>query len=439
MPGRASYYVRLWTPAAKLVQRLRGNGRIDSSQAATPRGSGHDVSAMGPQDPGVPPDPGQPVEAGGHGATLVSALEVGPGLETEPVVDYPLVQEDLAAGAVPIGKRLRDRRTQASIIVPVLVLLLFVVALPGFQFDVLIDYVLSANPAWLLLAFAVYYVGFPLRGYRWSILLRGIGARVGVRDATEIIFVSWLVNSVVPAKLGDVYRAWLLKINFPVSLSATFGTIFIERVFDLVAIVVLGLAAAFWSFRDGLSDTVRVIMGIGVVVVLGLAVALFTLRNFGQRLVHRLPLPARIVLLYERFEEGVFSVDRRQVPLVGLLTALIWTTEALRLLFVVDALGFDISLGISGAFFVALVASLLTAVPFTPAGLGIVEAGIVGLLTVIYHADPTEAAAIALVDRAISVLSVVILGFIAYLLSPKVKGPGSAVEPQGPTLGSSQR
>ena len=401
---------------------------------------------MGPQDPGVPPDPGQPAEAAGHAAPLVSALEVGPGLETEAVVDYPLVQEDLAAGAVPIGKRLRDRRTQASIIVPVLVLLLFVVALPGFQFDVLIDYVLSANPAWLLVAFAVYYVGFPLRGYRWSILLRGIGARVGVRDSTEIIFVSWLVNSVVPAKLGDVYRAWLLKINFPVSLSATFGTIFIERVFDLVTIVVLGSAAAFWSFRDGLSDTVRVIMGIGVVVVLGLALALFTLRNFGQRLDHRLPLPARIVLLYERFEEGVFSVDRRQVPLVGLLTALIWTTEALRLLFVVDALGFDISLGISGAFFVALVASLLTAVPFTPAGLGIVEAGIVGLLTVIYHADPTEAAAIALVDRAISVLSVVILGFIAYLLSPKVKGRGSAVEPQGPTVepqgptvGSSQR
>ena len=68
------------------------------------------------------------------------------------------------------------------------------------------------------------------------------------------------------------------------------------------------------------------------------------------------------------------------------------------------------------------VASLLTAVPFTPAGLGIVEAGVVGLLTVVYQADPNEAAAIALVDRAISVLSVIVLGFIAYLLSPKTKG-----------------
>ena len=86
--------------------------------------------------------------------------------------------------------------------------------------------------------------------------------------------------------------------------------------------------------------------------------------------------------LYERFEVGVFSMDRRTMPIVAFLTVLIWTTEALRLMFVVEAMGFDISLGISGAFFVALVASLLTAVPFTPAGLGIVEAGIVGLLTV---------------------------------------------------------
>jgi hypothetical protein len=334
----------------------------------------------------------------------------------------PLVQDDLSEGAVPLTARLRDRRTQASIFVPVLVLLLFIVALPGFELDTLVDHILTADPAWLLAAFIVYYIGFPVRGYRWSLLLRGIGARVSVRDSTEIIFVSWLVNSLVPAKLGEVYRAWLLKINFPVSLSATFGTIFIERMFDIFAIVILGLGAAFWSFRTGLDETVRAIMFLGIVVVIVIAIGLFTLRSFGRRLIERLPLPDRMTELYEHFEEGVFSMDRRTMPMIAFLTLIIWTTEAFRLLFVTYALGFEISLGISGAFFVALVASLLTAVPFTPAGLGIVEAGIVGLLVGVYGADPNEAAAIALVDRAISVLSVVILGFIAYLLSPKTKG-----------------
>ncbi|CAN5582377.1 lysylphosphatidylglycerol synthase transmembrane domain-containing protein [soil metagenome] len=334
----------------------------------------------------------------------------------------PIATEEEPGEAISIAGRLRDRRTQASILVPVIVLLLFALALPGFQLDELVSSVLGADPVWLLVAFGIYYIGFPLRGLRWSILLRGIGVRIRVRDATEIIFISWLVNSVVPAKLGDVYRAWLLKANFPASLSATFGTVFIERVFDLFAIVILGLGAAFWSFRDGLSDTIRIIFGLGAAVVALLAVALFSLRNFGRRILVRLPFPQRVVELYDRFEEGVFSVDRRSIPLIAGLTAAIWATEALRLLLVVEALGFEVSLGISGAFFVALVASLLTAVPFTPAGLGIVEAGIVGLLTVIYHVTPTEAAAIALVDRAISVLSVIALGFLAYILSPKTKG-----------------
>jgi len=347
----------------------------------------------------------------------------------------PLLEDDLSEGAVPITARLRDRRTQLSILVPVIVLLLFVAALPGFQLDTLIDHVLTADPWWLLAAFIVYYLGFPMRGYRWSLLLRGIGAKVRVRDSTEIIFVSWLVNSVVPAKLGEVYRAWLLKINYPVSLSATFGTIFVERLFDIFAIVILGLGAAFWSFRDGLDPTVRAIMLLGLGVAIAIAIALFTLRNFGSRLVERLPLPERAKELYGRFEEGVFSMDRRTMPMISLLTVLIWTTEAFRLLFVTYALGFDISLGISGAFFVALVASLLTAVPFTPAGLGIVEAGIVGLLTVVYQADPNEAAAIALVDRAISVLSVIALGFIAYLLSPKTKGGARTATEQPQTPG----
>lgn len=360
---------------------------------------------------------------------LEATPDVGDGSEQN-----PLLRADLSEGAVPLTQRLRDRRTQASIIVPVVVLLLFALALPGFELDTLVAYVLGADPAWLLAAFVIYYLGFPLRGYRWSVLLRGIGAKVGVRDSTEIIFVSWLVNSVVPAKLGEVYRAWLLKVNFPVSLSATFGTIFIERIFDIFAIVILGLGAAFWSFRSGLDETVRAVMAVGIIVVVSLAVALFTLRSFGRRLVERLPLPLRLKEVYERFEEGVFSADRRSLPLVGTLTVLIWTTEALRLLFVVEALGFDISLGISGAFFVALVASLLTAVPFTPAGLGIVEAGIVGLLTVVYQADPNEAAAIAVVDRAISVLSVIVLGFIAYLLSDKTKGGRSEVD-DDPSMG----
>ncbi len=343
--------------------------------------------------------------------------------------DAPAPANDAPADAaqreqLSLARRLRDPRTIVSIVVPIVLLLLLAFNLRGLNLAQLADTVLGASPLLLLGAFAIYYLGFPLRGYRWLILLRSAGTRISLRDSTEIIFISWLVNCLVPAKLGDVYRAWLLKANFTVSLSRTFGTVFIERIFDLFAIAILGLGAAFWSFRGNLPTAVQVVMAMGLAVLLLLSVGLYTVRNLGRRALIRLPLPRKdkLLELYDKFEEGVFAINPRQVPWLAIITALIWATEAIRLLLVIEALNFrDVHLGISGAFFVALSASLLTAIPLTPAGLGIVELGVVGILTVIYGVDQTNAVAITLVDRAISVFSIWITGGLIYALSAKTK------------------
>ena len=330
-----------------------------------------------------------------------------------------------------LAHRLRQPKTIVSLVLPIVLLALFARALPGFELDKLPAKIAAANPWLLLAAFAIFYVGFPLRGYRWSVLLRQSGFGIRVKDATEIIFLSWLVNCLVPAKLGDVYRAWLLKINSTVSLSRTFGTVFIERVLDLFAIATLALAAGFVSFRSGLPADVQIVFAIGVVFLLLLAGALLTMRNFGRRIITRLPLPHRVLELYDKFEEGVFSsIGLRHLPRLVILTGLIWATEAMRLYLVVQAFNLPgVHLGISGAFFVALAGSLLTAVPLTPAGIGIVEAGVVGLLTIVYGVAPNDALAITIVDRAISVLSIIALGSIAYAISGKRRGTGVAAVP----------
>ena len=335
-------------------------------------------------------------------------------------------EQEVSEEQLSLARRLRQPRTIASLVVPLIVLVLVLVNLPGFKLDRLPGLVLNANGALLAAAFVVYYMGFPLRGERWALLLRGTGLRIGMRDATEIIFLSWLVNCLVPAKLGDVYRAWLLKINSSASLSRTFGTIFLERILDLFAISILGLAAGFWSFRTGLPTEIQVVFGIAVAVVVILAAALLSLRNFGRRILVRLPVPHRILEYYDRFEEGVFgSIGLRGMPPLLILTGLIWVTEGLRLYLVIQALHLpDVQLGISGAFFVALIGSLLTAVPLSPAGLGIVEAGLVSVLTTAYGVPVTEATTIALLDRAISVLSIIVLGSIAYAFSSKRRGAG---------------
>ena len=80
--------------------------------------------------------------------------------------------------------------------------------------------------------------------------------------------------------------------------------------------------------------------------------------------------------------------------------------------------------GLSGAVFVARIGSRLTAVPLSPAGLGVVELGVVGVLVTAYGIPLQEATTIALVDRAISVFSIILLGLVAYAASSLRRGRG---------------
>ncbi|HEX7613036.1 MAG TPA: flippase-like domain-containing protein, partial [Candidatus Limnocylindrales bacterium] len=69
-----------------------------------------------------------------------------------------------------------------------------------------------------------------------------------------------------------------------------------------------------------------------------------------------------------------------------------------------------------------------TAIPLTPGGLGLVEGGMIGVLAGVFKASQGHAAAIVLVDRAISVFSIILLGSIAYVISSKPRGGGMEVQ-----------
>ena len=82
------------------------------------------------------------------------------------------------------------------------------------------------------------------------------------------------------------------------------------------------------------------------------------------------------------------------------------------------ALAIGAPLSIGGAIVVALVGSLLTTIPFTPAGVGFSETGMLLALTQL-GLDPTAAGAVALLNRAINYWSIVLFGAILYIFSDK--------------------
>lgn len=324
-----------------------------------------------------------------------------------------------AEGRISLGRRLLDWKTLASIAFAFVVLVLAFRTL-GVNFGRTWELITRANLGFLALAFAAYYLTFPIRGFRWWYVLRRVGTHVPYRAATEILFLSWFVNCVVPAKLGDIYRAYLLRGNTDASGSRTVGTIFIERVADIIVIFGLAMAAGYWSFRGRARPEIDAIFLVGLVLAVALVVLVVGLRIWGAALARF--LPERIGELWQRFHEGsTRALTPSALPVILVATGTIWLLEGARLYFVIRALDMpDVGLGISASVFVALVAALLTAMPLTPAGIGFVEAGIAGALLV-YGVQQDSAAAVALTDRGISILTVIVIGGIFYLLSPKVR------------------
>ncbi len=329
-------------------------------------------------------------------------------------------EESIPEREVSLARRLLNVRTIGSIAFGlVLVFLLFRVIL-NVDFGRTFDIMRTAN-VWMLLAgLFAYYLTFPLRSLRWNLILRRVGTDVPYRAASEILFLSWFVNCVVPAKLGDLYRAYLLRGNYGASVSRTVGTIFIERVTDIVVIFALALAAGFWSFRGRNNPQVDALFLAGFVFAVVLVLLVVALRYQGRQLTR--VLPERVADFYERFHEGSTGALTPRVLLpVGAITAMVWLLEGARVYFVIHALVLpDMDLGISSSIFVALAASLLTAIPLTPAGIGFVQAGIVGALHL--YGVPAEAGtAVALTDFVLSTLSVIVLGGALYAFSPMIR------------------
>ncbi len=331
----------------------------------------------------------------------------------------PNGSEERVAAEVSLARRVLNVRTIGSLIFAIVLIALLVRAV-GANLDETLATIARANPLLLVAAFVAYYLTFPLRGFRWNYILGRVGTHVPYAAATEILFLSWFVNCVVPAKLGDVYRAYLLKANFRASISRSLGTVFIERIADIVVIFGLALAAGFWSFRGRNRPEVDALFLAGFAFAVVLVLLVIGLRFFGLHLTRF--LPARVADLYERFHEGsTGALTTRSIPLIIGVTGLIWLLEGVRLYFVIHALNLSgIGLGISSSVFVALGAALLTAIPLTPGGMGFVQAGVVGLLG-IYGVKTEFGLAVAAVDWGVSILSLIIIGGIFYALSGKVR------------------
>ena len=255
---------------------------------------------------------------------------------------------------------------------------------------------------WFALAMVVHYTTFYFRGARWRMLLANAARCDGEPFVSRhplyygrIILMSWFANSVTFFRMGDAFRAYAYADDSKSSFPRTVGTVLADRLVDMSVVgTLMGLGILMLLIGGQVNPPL-----ILVVVAVGL-IALIAAERWVAPL-----LPHRLEQLYERFHAGAIgSLDK--LPWVFALGVLGWLAEVGRLFCVVQALGVSVALGL--VVFVPMANGLLSSVPLTPGGVGIVETGVSGLLQLELTVE--LALAVALLDRTISYLSIIATG-----------------------------
>lgn len=284
----------------------------------------------------------------------------------------------------------------------------------GFDFRPVADiFTQRSNHLWIILTLLAGIVANVLRAFRWRMLLHGAEIRLGRRRAVELVFISYLINSITP-RLGELTRALLVRRGNSKVSARAFGTIIIEKIADVACLLIVVLTAVVfrWSDTVGLmsrtfdrmqaalpSYTLYII--IGAVLCLAVGLTLPRIRHFRSLLCN--------------LWQGISAIVHLQRPwaFVGLCAG-IWGCNFLQLALLLPCFAELSHLSWLDAFHVFAAASIGVLLP-TPSGAGPWHFMIVKTLTAAHQVPAATAKSIALVSHGLKTALVMLLGLLAYV------------------------
>jgi uncharacterized protein (TIRG00374 family) len=297
-------------------------------------------------------------------------------------------------------------------------------ALRGLHLEAVWQALRTANYWWLIPGVAVYFVGVWARAWRWHYLLRPLKA-ISTAKMFPVVTIGYMGNNIYPARAGEVLRAYVLKREEGVPVSASLATILIERIFDGVVMLMfvffnLG-ALARLTGDSGLAGSIQAVALWGTAAfsaALGafLLAALFphqSLSLYHRWVAPRLPerLRERVSTLVVSFWTGLEALrSPRNILMVFVTSIVIWLLETGKYWLVMHA--FDFS-GYTGGFFGLMlmngIVNLATTIPSAPGYVGTFDTPGIAVLTA-YGVDPAIAAGYTLTLHAALWLPITLLG-----------------------------
>jgi len=300
-----------------------------------------------------------------------------------------------------------------AIVGAVISVVAIVVVVRGVDLQRTADVLGRADLRWIAFAALLSSLDLSFRALRWQRLLRPI-ARVRYPPMLGYLLIGYLANNILPARLGELVRSHYLGDREGISRASALGTVVVERVVDLVAVVAIASAALLvLSVRGVVASAVYVGAGVAglFLVILGLGIV-----------AHRLPGADRARAFAERWPrvrelasslQGGLQVAGRPRTLVEALlcSAAAWTCSILAFAAIGQAIGIQLAIG--QAALIGSGVALASAVPAGPSNLGTFELAAVEIGKAI--GVPAETAfALALLTHATILVVTSVGGAVAF-------------------------
>lgn len=320
-------------------------------------------------------------------------------------------------------------------------------AFKNVPFNELWNYFKIIDYIWIFPAFVLLFAAYILKAFRWQIIVSS-SHKISFKSAYHTLMIGFMINCVFPARAGEVARPVVLQKKDQVPFSTGLAAVAAERFFDLLFLLVFfvavlanieidpGFEIKFKDIvlnKDTLESLFKGMVKISILLISGIIfISNKKARNLLAGLIKSFPIilfflnreikeKIRIKICYPLINalESIASgfILMKSPPKIGYcigLSIVIWTLNALS--FYVFSKGCPgVSLSFIEMSAVMILICIFIALPSVPGFWGLWEAGGVFAMS-LFAVSQKDAAGFTLVNHAIQVFPVIVLGGISAMV-----------------------
>lgn len=279
----------------------------------------------------------------------------------------------------------------------------------------------EANVWWIVAAIALTILAHLSRAARWNMLIKPLGYEPKLLNSFYALMFGYAANTLVP-RMGEVSRCILLNRSEKVPISKLFGTVVVERIFDLLALfscLMLALVVEFdlisGVLNELFADRSEGLKGLLNIYTVLIVVAVIVVGFFALKWLLKSKLGEKIKGFLKDFKDGLVSIRNMKGGWIFVLhTIFIWTAYFMMAYIIIKSVGGTSHLSWEAGLIAFVFGSIGFIAP-TPGGIGTYQVMFMLALS-LYSIDVDVQRATANISYWINILINVIVGVLAFFI-----------------------